>query len=108
MGIGAGGTGIAGESLMIWYTEYKKRKASEKLAAQEWYKTEETLAEHDILTAKNAMIQKPCPVRGMEFCFDNCVHFQEGCIFYELPHPGSGFSGHWVREYPKCKLWGRD
>jgi len=97
---------------MFWYTQYKKRKEAESRAAKKRYHDREKLAEIDIQKATEAMLKKRCPLSnsacGMGTCFKGCVHFQEGSIFYELPYPGSGLSGHWVREYPKCKLWAKE
>ena len=85
------------------YKERKAKEAEERLALK---KANEDVAKLRINKSKELMLSKPCPINNNEKCFDECVHFYEGYIFYMPSFYNDGL-GFWNINFPKCKLWKR-
>jgi hypothetical protein len=61
---------------------YKERKAKEIEEQIALKKANEDAAKLRISKCKDFMLSKPCPINDNNNCFDECVHFCEGDIFY--------------------------
>ncbi len=53
--------------------------------------------------AAKEMQEKPCAIRSMKNCTDECVHFKRGSV--SLMPDLQGGEPWIIREYPGCKLW---
>lgn len=89
---------------------FKKRRENREAAVAERKKRIEAArseAEKSIDSVTEEMLKKPCPVNNREMCFEGCVHFKRGHVFYMGSFLGDS-DGFWIRRFPKCKLWGEN
>lgn len=85
---------------------YQARKLAEKDHYRMLINSNKVIAEQKVFDRKKLMFSKPCPINNNEKCFNECVHFCDGYVYYQSPLYRDDI-GWWFRVYPKCRLWER-
>lgn len=86
-----------------WFKKIKERAAEDARLQSQQDLARSTYVSDLLTKRREAMLAKPCPMRGMIPCTKECVHFKDGYT-YDVPRfNGDGFVP--MIENPSCKLW---